>query len=104
MTIYYMKKLLNEWHKFLNEETRVVKPSDATPEAAKKSRQKGLEKAQAERATLNKKCDAAISQIGKGGEEDLPSEAEMACIKDIRACKARCIRANAQGEWMKGSS
>ena len=99
-----MKKLLNEWRKFLNEETRVVKPTEGTPEAAKKSRQKGLKKAQAEKAALNKKCDTAISQIGKGGEEDLPSEAEMACIKDRRACKERCIKSNAQGNWMKGDN
>ena len=99
-----MKELLNEWRKYLEETKRVVKPTEGTPEAAKKSREKGIAKADAERKALDDKCNATIAAIGGGGEEDLPSQNEMACTKDRDACKNRCLRCKHKGDWMSAKS
>ena len=95
-----MKKLLNEWRKYLKEESRVIKPTEGTPGALEKSRKKGLEKGAAEMKALRVKCASTIAAIGGGGEEDLPSQNEMACTKDRDACKKRCFRCKHKGDWM----
>jgi len=100
-----MKKLLNEWRKYLKEESRVVKPTEGTPEALRKSREEGHAKAAAERKKLNDTCNASITAITKDkGEEDLPSKMEMACLKNRSACKSRCVNCKHKGSWMHPES
>ena len=97
-----MKKLLNEWRKYLEE--RVVKPTEGTPEALRKSRKKGHEKAGAEKDALDAKCAGTIAAIRKRqdpkSEETDMTTKELACIKDDDACKQRCINCKHKGDWM----
>ena len=99
-----MQKLLNEWRQYLQEGGRVVKPTEGTPEALRKSRKKGLARAAAKKKALDDKCAATIAAIGGGGEDDIPNQNEMACIKNRGACKRRCVRCRHKGDWMSTKS
>ena len=103
-----MKELLNEWRKYLEETNRVVKPTEGTPEALRKSREKGRAKADAEREALDNKCSATIAAIRKRqdpkSEEVHMTTKELACIKNKYACKQRCINCQHKGNWMSAKS
>jgi len=100
-----VQKALKEVNPVPTPTSRVVKPTEGTPEALRKSREKGRAKADAENKKIDDDCNASIAAIGGGGENDpMPNETEMACLKNRDACKERCIRCRHKGDWMSAKS